>query len=217
LQSFVREQADGQSDRRDSDWQLAIASTKRMEDLINRVVRVLQEDESGASYELSLEELAEMLSVKAQTSARQLGVRFAIDVSGSAVFSNRQAGLLELILQNLIENALEATPAGKAVRLVISAEPENVIMEVQDEGSGLSREVQSRLFSPCASHKQGGSGIGLAISHQLANHLDAKLELKRSSQQGCTFRLTLPRTSLLPNLSTIEGSEDCRSAGHAKN
>jgi nitrogen-specific signal transduction histidine kinase len=52
--------------------------------------------------------------------------------------------------------------------------------------------MQVRLFTPCSSHKKGGSGIGLAISQQLANHLGAELSLKHSSSKGCTFRLTLP-------------------------
>jgi nitrogen-specific signal transduction histidine kinase len=65
-------------------------------------------------------------------------------------------------------------------------------MEVADEGPGLPPEMQARLFAPCPSHKKGGSGIGLAISQQLANHLGAELELKHSSSKGCAFRLALP-------------------------
>jgi signal transduction histidine kinase len=202
LQSFVREQACGQG--QDSDWQVAIATTKRMEDLINRVVRVLQEDQDAVSYEISVDELAGMLSDKLEGTARSLGIHFETTVRGTAVFSNRDAGLVGLILENLIQNALEATPRGKVVRLTIAAGPEHVTMEVQDEGPGLPPEVRSRLFSPCASAKKGGSGIGLAISRQLASHLGATLELDRSSPLGCAFRLTLASAS---HLIEAEGRE----------
>jgi hypothetical protein len=65
-------------------------------------------------------------------------------------------------------------------------------MEVQDEGPGLPPQVAERLFAPCISSKKGGSGIGLAISRQLAKHLGAELDLKQSSSEGCAFRLVLP-------------------------
>jgi C4-dicarboxylate-specific signal transduction histidine kinase len=87
---------------------------------------------------------------------------------------------------------LDATPGGKTVRLSITMEGERLAMEVADEGPGLAAEMQTRLFRPCASSKKGGSGIGLAISHQLASHLGAELSLKHSSAKGCAFRLLLP-------------------------
>jgi C4-dicarboxylate-specific signal transduction histidine kinase len=108
------------------------------------------------------------------------------------VLSNHEADLVLLILENLIQNALDATPAGKAVRFAVCAEGDRLVMEVADEGPGLPPEMQARLFTPCASSKKGGSGIGLAISQQLANHLGAGLSLKHSSSKGCAFQLVLP-------------------------
>jgi signal transduction histidine kinase len=114
-----------------------------------------------------------------------------LDCTGSV--SNREADLILLILENLLHNAVEATPAGKGVRLRIFSDAEaNFVMEVQDQGPGLSPESAGQLFTPCNSSKKGGSGIGLAISRQLAAHLGAMLELTASSPNGCCFRLVLP-------------------------
>lgn len=68
----------------------------------------------------------------------------------------------------------------------------NIQFEVEDQGPGLCSLSAEKLFAPCSSAKKGGSGIGLAISRQLANHLGASLELKQSSPAGCCFRLSLP-------------------------
>jgi nitrogen-specific signal transduction histidine kinase len=51
------------------------------------------------------------------------------------------------------------------------------------------------LFLPCKSTREGGSGIGLAISKQIAEFLDAKLELAESTPQGCVWLLDLPMSS----------------------
>ena len=53
--------------------------------------------------------------------------------------------------------------------------------------------MTAHLFAPCKSSKEGGSGIGLAISKQLANHLGANLELKSNSPEGCVFVLRVPK------------------------
>jgi signal transduction histidine kinase len=195
LRSFVQHRAgvqdQGQQD--DGDWQLAVASTQRMQTLIDRVVRVLQEQQTVAEYELSFAEMLEILFARIQPVAHAANVKYTtvLDCTGSV--SNREADLILLILENLLHNAVEATPAGKEVRLHIFSDPEtSLVMEVQDQGPGLSRESAGRLFTPCNSSKKGGSGIGLAISRQLAAHLGALLELTASSSNGCCFRLVLP-------------------------
>jgi hypothetical protein len=76
LQSFVRDRAVAPANGDDGDWQLAVATTQRMEALINRVVGVLQEQQAVADYEVSLLELVEMLAGRVQPVARAAGGRF---------------------------------------------------------------------------------------------------------------------------------------------
>ena len=192
LHSFVQDRATAPGNGEDGDWRLAVATAERMQGLINRVVRVLQEEPAATRYEVTLAELVEMLSRKLQPAATAAGVAFQTGAAPSGALSNHEADLVLLILENLIQNAIDATPAGKTVRLSACAECDRVALEVADEGPGLPPEMPARLFKPCTSAKKGGSGIGLAISQQLANHLGAELCLKHSSSKGCTFRLVLP-------------------------
>jgi signal transduction histidine kinase len=196
LHSFVQDRAAGPGNGTDDDWRLAVATTERMQSLINQVVRVLQEEPAAAQYEVTLAELVEMLSRKLQPAAAEAGVTLRTGAVPEGVLSNHDADLVLLILENLVQNALDVTPAGKAVRLAIAPEDEHLVIEVTDEGPGLPPEMKTRLFSPCSSSKKGGSGIGLAISHQLAMHLGAELSLKHSSSKGCAFRLVLPLPTL---------------------
>lgn len=196
LRSFVQDRAVDPGNGAETDWQLAIATTDRMQDLINRVVRVLQQEPATASYELTLGECLEMLGQKLQPVAARAGVRFELGRAPLGALTNHEADLVLLILENLVQNAIDVTPVGKAVRLDVHLEGEGAVIDVEDEGPGLPPEIECRLFAPCASHKQGGSGIGLAISQQLAKHLGAELRLQRSSPNGCTFRLVLRQLSL---------------------
>jgi signal transduction histidine kinase len=124
--------------------------------------------------------------------ALETGVQLDTQVSGAAILPNRTANLVALILVNLVQNALQATPRGQSVTLRLTDSAGNVVCEVRDEGPGFPGTLADNLFSPCKSTKEGGSGIGLAISKQLANHLGAALELKSHLPKGCVFVLTVP-------------------------
>ena len=136
-------------------------------------------------------ELVEIISAKVQPFCRQAGVELITKVHTAATLSNRTANLAGLILANLIQNAIEATPKEGLVTLSFSHEADNVACEVRDEGTGFPSN--RKLFEPCHSTKEGRSGIGLAISKQLANHLGAALELRNSTPRGCVFALLLPK------------------------
>ena len=192
LQDFIASHSNGASD---GDLQALAASTHRMQQLVHDVVRVLGEERGGDHYQITLAELVEVLNGKLGPTVADSGVRVItlLDVDGA--LSNRHANLILLILENLIHNALRATPRGGKVLVRFMAEAEGVVCQVADEGAGISALVVPRLFTPCHS-THGGSGLGLAISNQLANQLGAALELITNSPSGCVFALKLPRNLL---------------------
>ena len=194
LASFVSSQRDGGDNG--SDWQAAFSTTQRMQEMINRVVRVLHEQQVGAEYEISIVELLQMLAQRAKALADPAGVRFETKVQHDGMLSNRDADLILLILENLAQNGIEATPAGRAVEVSVTEDDGVINFEVRDQGSGLPPGMEMRLFMPCTSGKKGGGGIGLAISKQLAQHLGATLELVNSSASGCVFRFAVPMQSV---------------------
>jgi two-component system nitrogen regulation sensor histidine kinase NtrY len=104
---------------------------------------------------------------------------------------------LEQMLINLIKNAAEATKEGEhaeAPEVIVGweIEPANVILKVEDNGPGIMNP--SNAFVPFYTTKQGGSGIGLVLSRQIAEAHGGRLELiNRTNAKGCMARVTLPR------------------------
>jgi signal transduction histidine kinase len=175
----------------DSDWQGAVAATRRMQELVQEVVRVLGEQDSRECYEITLEELAQVLESKLRPVAQDLGVIWEVGLFAQGRLSNHRANVILLILENLVSNALQVTPRGKSVRTSFFNDGPNVVCEVADQGPGFPETALRNLFVPCRSTK-GGAGLGLAISKQLASHIQAGLELKRNGPDGCAMALTLP-------------------------
>ena len=193
LQNFVASRGSITASGDAVDWQQAVASTHRMQTMINQVVGVLREEQAGAAYEVTLKELEEIVRSRVQPLAREQGVNFVSVIQAEASLPNRAANLVALILVNLTENAVQATPMGKTVGLTVSRSGARLVFEVRDEGSGFPADMP--LFMPCRSVKEGGTGIGLALCKQLANHLGAELELAASTSVGCVFALRLPHES----------------------
>lgn len=179
----------------DPDWQDALAATRRMEGLVREVVRVLGEENGTDQYEITLAELAGILSAKLRPATEQAGVPCEVRLSAAGQLANRHANLVLLILENLVQNALQVTPRGRRVNVTLSGGDGAVVCEVRDEGPGFPPHLLPDVFRPCRSTK-GGSGLGLAISRQLAHHLGARLELRQTGATGSVLVLTLPRTLL---------------------
>ncbi len=186
LQHFV---ASRTGEGQDQDWQEAADVTKRMQQMVQEVVRVLSEDQRGECYEITYDELVEILLAKSKPLATSSGVTLRVEGGVAGAVSNREANLMTLILENLLSNAIQVTPRGGVVRLRLSKSERGVEFRVADQGPGFPPELRPRLFSPVPSGKAGGSGIGLAISRQLASHLGATLELAQDGSSGCEFVL----------------------------
>lgn len=195
LEGFVQGGPAAGVERETSDpsaWQEARETTRRLRAMVNEVVTVLKDEHRGFVFTASASDVVDAVKTGLAAEARQAGVFVAVGIRTEVVLSGRSANLAVLVLRNLVTNALEASRPGTTVRIECRSVDGLAEFYVQDEGPGLSEELQSRLFQPMASGKPGGSGIGLALSYQLARQVSGQLDLISSDGSGTIFRLTLP-------------------------
>jgi len=189
-----------QHDRRDAgsdhgEWQDALTASQRMQALVEQTLEVLSDAHGEPTYELSVKELADDVQKRVAAAASRRNVKVAAHAETNVMLSSRTGNLIGLVLVNLLENAVEATPPKGTVSLSVSREDQRLRFRVRDEGPGFPEHLRDHLFLPCKSAREGGSGIGLAISKQIADYLEAKLELTESTPQGCVWQLELPFSS----------------------
>ncbi|MFJ6024618.1 ATP-binding protein [Brevundimonas sp. NPDC092305] len=101
---------------------------------------------------------------------------------------------LEQVLLNLIQNAVEAVEGVDAPSVIVDvrAEEDAVTIRVIDNGAGLSPAIRDRLFTPFATDKTRGTGLGLVISRDIVGGFGGEL-MHEPSPGGTVFRLTLKR------------------------
>ena len=104
---------------------------------------------------------------------------------------------LRQVLDNLIANALAASPEGEPVELAVAGRRQTVIVTVADRGPGPGDDPEE-LFEPYVSRSGGGTGLGLAIARNLAEANGGALRLETRAGGGCTAVLTLPASGPEP-------------------
>lgn len=118
-----------------------------------------------------------------------------------ALFVGCQAGLaawgdaasIRQIVQHLVANAIDASPADTPVQVVAVAEQDRVRIDVIDQGSGMTRAfIRDELFKPFVSTKDGGFGLGAFEALGLAQAMGGAIEVASEPGKGSDFTLWLP-------------------------
>ena len=144
--------------------------------------------------------LIEDLFVTVRPLADEHGSSLSLEVEGDApirVVSDPRR--VRQILLNLLSNAIKFG-RGRPIRVLCSRTADaGVQVEVIDQGEGISREDQERIFHEFVqlgkTQLQDGTGLGLPISRRLAELLSGELAVESSPGNGSTFRLRLPSSA----------------------
>jgi two-component system, NtrC family, sensor histidine kinase HydH len=95
-------------------------------------------------------------------------------------------------LTNLLQNALQATPKGKEVRLLVRLDQGVLHMLVEDEGSGIPQEHLDRIFQPFFTTKPQGTGLGLAITHRIVKDHGGEIRVESTPGNGTRVSMSFP-------------------------
>jgi signal transduction histidine kinase len=127
--------------------------------------------------------------------AKGIALDFATDNKSASVFGD--AAKLAQVMDNLIANAIKFTPEG-CVRVRLSSDANEAVIDVIDTGIGIPPHEQARLFerffrtTAANTNAIQGTGLGLSIARAITNAHGGAIKLNNSSSQGTIFRLTLP-------------------------
>ena len=164
---------------------------------------------SRIQLESLLDEVAKLTAPRWRDAAQRESrpIRLEMETHGETVVVGWPTALREA-LTNLVFNAVDAMPAGGAIRLVAERVGEQVQLRVSDEGTGMSPEVRARVFEPFFTTKgERGTGLGLPMVYAVVSRHGGELELETATGQGTTFILTLPAAQGEPPPVAPEGDE----------
>lgn len=189
LQAQSLERADNPEARKVAVARLT-AGIDRATRLVEQLLVLARQEASATAgairQEVDLAELARRsvadLAAAAQAKGVDLGVQRA-----DAVRVQGQPDALNILLRNLVENAVKYTPQGGTVDISVRGESGGAVLVVEDSGPGIAPEERERVFDRfyrIAGSEAQGSGLGLAIIKSIAERHGARLELGQSDRLG---------------------------------
>ncbi len=99
---------------------------------------------------------------------------------------------IKQVFLNLVLNAIQAMPQGGSLTVGVRHTSTDSQILFKDTGIGMTRKTRDNLFIPFRSHKDGGTGIGLAIAHKIVRHHGGKIKVKSRPGHGSVFMVSLP-------------------------
>ena len=142
-------------------------------------------------------ELAQDVAAKYQILAQEKGIKIHLEENENLPLVFADVGLVERVIQNLMDNALNYTPKGGEVAIELGLIGKSVEIKIKDTGQGIPEEEQSHIFdryrqTARTGNKSKGAGLGLAIVKKILELHDTSIEVKSKLNEGTAFMFQLP-------------------------
>ncbi len=165
----------------------------------------IAEIESGSMHanlgEVRMQPLFEQLEADHGEAARQKKLVLTLELPPKMPVILGDRDKINIVLHNLVGNAIKYTPEGGVIRVVVHEEGDRIVTEVIDTGIGISEDDTSRVFDRFVRvddprvAKETGTGLGLALAREIARMHNGDITVFSELDSGSTFSFWMPIVS----------------------
>jgi two-component system NtrC family sensor kinase len=177
------------------DLQVAINEGTRMARLISRLRETYRPVAADEYEPEAIDVLVDEVHKLIGTHLRHNQVNFEFTLNKDIPPISMIRDQIKQVILNLCINAIESMPEGGTLSIESSYQEDidEVHLKVSDTGPGLTPEIKNQIFEPFFTTKEGGTGLGLAVSFEIAQNHGGNIQAHNNSGPGATFILSLPR------------------------
>jgi signal transduction histidine kinase len=180
---------------------LAFKNGERLRDLVDDLFEFSTLDTGDwplRAEVFSLSDLVQDVCQKFELRAREAGIQLTLNILNRVGLVEGDIGLVERLIDNLIDNAIKFTPPPGSVCVRLISARDQLIVEVRDTGIGIAETDLPHIFEPFYSINHGGetrhgAGLGLAIASRIAGLHHSKIEIESTPGGGTLFRFGLAK------------------------
>ncbi|HTJ30943.1 MAG TPA: ATP-binding protein [Acidobacteriaceae bacterium] len=132
------------------------------------------------------------------------------------VIAKVDVDLLKQAVLNVVQNGAQAMADGGRLDVTLQEDGKSAVIQVQDQGAGISEELREKIFDLYFTTKKGGSGIGLAMTYRILQLHHGSIDVQSEIGRGSVFQLRMPlsatdrgrrhpQPAVLESLKGIEG------------
>ncbi len=181
-------------------------ATERSQRIIKNLLDFATESQSE-SRPVTWENIIEKTSPMLKSAMRLHRQNFHLN-SGEAYFL-AEPSLMQQVFFNLVNNACQAMKSPGTLTVESMVEGSEIILKIQDTGTGIPDEIQRKIFEPFfTTKKEGlGTGLGLSLSQKIVENFGGKVALVQSSNQGTVFEIRMTKIDRSATDAVISGKE----------
>jgi len=193
---LVLEDLPSESSQR-ADLEMVLREAKRARSVVRRLLDFSRQSES-VRVRADLNEIVEDVAALTGHLLETSNVEFELKLSKNLPWVLMDRDQIKQVVLNLLHNALHAMPSGGKLSVKTEARQKDkkewLIMAVQDSGEGIKAEDVDRIFEPffTTKAKDGGTGLGLAVSYGIVTDHEGFIDLQTTSDMGTCFNVWLP-------------------------
>jgi two-component system sensor histidine kinase HydH len=121
--------------------------------------------------------------------------RIELDTGTAPGTWSLDAPRMQQVLSNLLRNAVQASPEGAPVFARVAAEPNALLYEVRDKGTGIPPGQEALIFEPFHTQRPLGNGLGLAVARRVVELHGGSIQASNHPEGGALFRVRIPVTA----------------------
>lgn len=190
---FFGSQAEGTEKSREYS-ELMIGEIDRLNQIVSGLLQFSNPRELQRQ-KVCLDALVAKVATLFQADLATLDVHFTWE-KGSNIELFADPDLILQVLMNLLRNSIAATPKGGTISMKCASNEQSVFISVTDSGCGMSEQVREKMFDPFFTTHNTGTGLGLAVSHQIIEQHQGSFEVTTEVGVGTTVTLVFPLNPL---------------------
>lgn len=176
--------------------QESLSEIERNVDYINKIVADLQDFAKPLKptfTDTNLKQIVDEL-VKSRIIPENIETTSSVEAGACSIMAD--STYIRRILNNLVNNAVQAMPSGGKLAINANCEANKIIISVEDTGVGIPKEAQPKLFAPLFTTKSKGQGFGLAVVKRMSEALGGSVSFESQEGKGTKFIVCLPNQSI---------------------
>ena len=166
-----------------------------MADMIKNLQSFYKPSE-GTFTNNSMSQLLDDVLLISEKAAKNKGIEITKNYKSDAYFFDGIEDQIKQVLLNILQNSIDSISGGGKIILNIAHTSKEIILEIQDTGSGISMNDQKSIFDPFFSTKgKEGTGLGLSVSYGIIKKHGGEISIDSELNIGSTVTLVLPLKS----------------------
>lgn len=174
------------------------AEIVRLEKIINNILAVTRIENKSNITEEEEFDLSQLVQNQVENMSQNFGQHhtFKTNVEEGIKFKG-DSGLFQLILSNLIENAVKYSPKNSEINVELRKDGSQIELVVVDQGIGIAKEEREKIFNKF--YRSGneevrqtkGTGLGLYLVKNLVGHYHGQITVRNREEKGTEFRIRI--------------------------